>query len=274
MALRKYLTLLNRRISGERAVAADEKASSAERARARQSLLTNEKEAIGVEKQIADLAKQRAQFSTARLEFAVDRAAATKTVIDDIAALRRLNAALTKQIAAGGDTLDLERQRFDVQQKIIEAQKQLKDQRQFKLLGLGPTGDEPIPGVKGLKRQLESVNDLIAGSFLDTRKTRGLLGHIRQVLAGGLGSVSSEVRSKIKGILDDLKGQLKSTSVDVTKFTASAGHQFTGAGAHPQGGGVIINGGLHLHGIQDVKALENALAKRRKQRAHARGGTR
>lgn len=272
-ALRKYLQLLKRRIAGEQDVIASDKASSAARHRAQAAVITNEKEAIGVEQQISDLRKQQAQAALARLQFNVDRTAATTSVLDDIAALNKLNAALKKQIAAGGDTLALEQQQFDVQQQILAAQKQLKDQRQFRLLGLGPTGEEPIPGVKGLKKQLASVNDLIEGSFLDTRKTRGLLGHIRQVLAGGLGSVSSEVRAKIQGILADLKNQLKSTSVDVTKFTASAGHQFTLAGAHPQGG-IVINGGLHLHGIQDVKALENALARRRQQRAHARGGTR
>jgi hypothetical protein len=271
-ALGKYLQLLKRRIAGEEAVIANEKASSAARARAQQAVLTNEKEAIGVQQQINDLQKQQRDQALARLQFNVDRTAATTSVRDDIAALRKLNAALERAIKAGGDTLALEQQRFDVQQKIIDAQKQLKDQRQFRLLGLGPTGDEPIPGVKGLKRQLAATRKLIDDTFLDTRKNRGLLAGIKKVLADP-GGVADVVRGKINSILDDLRQQLKTTSVDVTKFTASAGHQFTLAGAHPQGG-IVINGGLHLHGIQDVKALENALAKRRKQRAHARGGTR
>jgi hypothetical protein len=37
--------------------------------------------------------------------------------------------------------------------------------------------------------------------------------------------------------------------------------------------GITINGGVHLHGVQDVPAFENALTKRGKQRAHRRRGS-
>jgi hypothetical protein len=220
------------------------------------------------------------QLAQERAAFAVERATATKTLTDDLAALNAYNALLQRRIAGGHKTLALEREQFQVQQQIAdvlkqqaEARKAQRDARQFKLLGFGPTGEDLVPGVKNLKRQLDSVRKTIEGSFLDTRKTRGLLGHIRQVLAGGLGSVSADVRSKIQQILADLKGQLKQSSVDVTRFQDTARGQFTLAGAHP-GGGLVINGGIHLHGVQDVKALENQLAKRAKQRGHARRGNR
>jgi hypothetical protein len=37
---------------------------------------------------------------------------------------------------------------------------------------------------------------------------------------------------------------------------------------------ITINGGLHLHGIQDVNALETQLTKRAKGRPHVRRGAR
>jgi hypothetical protein len=36
--------------------------------------------------------------------------------------------------------------------------------------------------------------------------------------------------------------------------------------------GIVINGGIHLHGVQNVPQLENELAKRTKARAHTRRG--
>jgi hypothetical protein len=39
-------------------------------------------------------------------------------------------------------------------------------------------------------------------------------------------------------------------------------------------GGVTVHGDVHVHGIQDVKAFEEALMKRSKQRAHPRRSTR
>jgi hypothetical protein len=39
-------------------------------------------------------------------------------------------------------------------------------------------------------------------------------------------------------------------------------------------GGVVVNGGLHLHGVQNVKQLEDELHKRAKARPHVRRGAR
>lgn len=226
-------------------------------------------------------------------QLAVDRTALTQSVADDIAALERLNNLLKRRIAGGHNTIEMQRQQLQVELQLqalvrqqaenrkaareaaAEAAREARDARQFRLLGFGPTGEELIPGVKNLRKQLASVGDAIAGSFLDTRKTRGLLGHIRQVLAGGLGSVSSEVRARIQQILADLRNQLKQSSVDVTRFQATASGQLTLAGAHPRvGQGITIQGGIHLHGVQSVQEMEEALAKRRKQRARQRRSTR
>jgi hypothetical protein len=227
-----------------------------------------------VEGQIRQLQQQIAQNKIDRLQFGVDVAAATTGLRDDLQALARLKAFLTRRLQADKGNLDLERQIFAVNQQIAAAQKARRNQRQFRALGLGPTGEDLIPGVKSLKKQLGNIADAVSGSFLDTRKTRGMLAHIRQVLSGGLGSVSSEVRAKIQAMLADLKDQLKQSSVDVTRFQKTATGQFSLAGASPGAHGLTINGGIHLHGVQNVQQLENALAKRKKQRAHARRGTR
>jgi hypothetical protein len=236
-------------------------------------------------RQSRDAARQAVQD---RAELQVERAQATKGLTDDLAALRKLQALLKRRIRGGHDTIELERQQLQVDQQIADVQKQQaearkeaerkaaqqRQTRQFRLLGLGPGGEDPVAGVKGLKRQLNAATKALDGTFLDTRKTQSLVSRIRKILAGGLGAVGKDVRQKIQDIIDDLQAKLKNASVDVTKFQTVGRGQFSLAGAHPAGSGVVVNGGIHLHGVQNVKQLEEELAKRRKQRAHARRGTR
>ena len=56
--------------------------------------------------------------------------------------------------------------------------------------------------------------------------------------------------------------------VDVTRFQKTARGQLVAAGGG--GRGFTISGGVHVYGVQNVAQLENALSKRRKQRAHQR----
>jgi hypothetical protein len=146
-------------------------------------------------------------------------------------------------------------------------------------------------------------------TFLDTRKTRGLLAQIRRVLRGGLGAVGADVRQKVAEILRNLQDQLRNHA-HKTKSAASQFHKLNAyamlsaagidpnsvqgrrlrqelAGVGPRGTvsasagqftatggpGVVVHGDLVLNGIQNVKELENALHKRSKQRSHRRRGT-
>ncbi len=224
-----------------------------------------------------------------RADLAVARAQATKGLADDLVALRKENALLLKRIGGSHSTIALERQQLDVQNQITsvlqqqaEARKaqeqariQARSTRQFRRLGLGPGGEELVPGVNNLKRQLSSVTDAIEGSFLDTKKTRQRLRSIRAVLAAGVGNIAKDVRATIKQMIDDLNEKLKNASVDVTRFNKTASGQFVLAGAHGAGShDIVIQGGVHLHGIQNMKQFEDEWNKRHKQRGHQRRSTR
>jgi hypothetical protein len=114
--------------------------------------------------------------------------------------------------------------------------------RQFRSLGLGPTGGDLVPGLKNLRTRLGSITDAVKGTFLDTDKTRSLLGRIRKILSGGFGAVSEDVRSTIKGMLDDIRQQLndfagkgpltKTAGLDTKKIIA-------GLGLDPETAGII-----------------------------------
>jgi hypothetical protein len=80
--------------------------------------------------------------------------------------------------------------------------------RQFRALGLTSTGDELAPSRRALRTEATKIGDALKGTFLDTGKTRNLMQGIRKVLSGQLGSLSRDVRLKVKQLLDDLSGQL------------------------------------------------------------------
>ena len=150
--------------------------------------------------------------------------------LDRIAALIRERLAKTKDITRQqtleDQLLDITRQQRGIRQQIVvnaaeskrlaletQREKILKERervaariaarlvanrsRQFRALGLTAEGDEPIPGVRALRRQRTNLADAIKGTFLDTGKTRSLLQRIRKVLSGGMGAIGRDVRAKI-----------------------------------------------------------------------------
>ena len=93
----------------------------------------------------------------------------------------------------------------------------------------------------------------------------------RRALASGRLSIQSQIDAwnAIADVNQQLANTAKKTSVDVTKrHQAQLPRAFALAG----GGGLTINGGLHLHGVQDVSNLENELEARAKRRPQPRRG--
>jgi hypothetical protein len=165
----------------------------------------------------------------ARLGFGVDRATATRSLKDDVAALNTLSAELRRQIAAGGDVLALQQQLFGVSQQIAgvreEAAARAREQAarrvaarqsaQFRALGLTGEGAAPVPGVKTLRGLLGRVESAVKGTFLDTGHTTSVLVGIRKVLSGQLGRVSDDVRGKVREMLADINRQLREHEANV-----------------------------------------------------------
>jgi hypothetical protein len=178
-----------------------------------------------------DLIKQQQQnqqqgvFDT--LSLRLDKAQLTKTLNDDIAVYVAWNAAIAKIERTQGKTIELERQRIQNQatlkglrqqqiQNEKDAAKQAKEQaaaarqaRQFSLIGFGPGGEDIIPSAKALQKRLGRLEDAVQGTILDTPRMQARLNHLRQILSGSLGKVGSDVRSKIKEIMDGITQQLQ-----------------------------------------------------------------
>jgi hypothetical protein len=244
-----------------------------------------------------------------QLQFQVDRAEATRGLADDLRALRRLAGYLRERIRLTKNNLDLRKQLLDVNKQIADVLKQEAEQRaaarearQFRLLGLGPTGEALIPRVRNLRRQLAAVREAIRGTFLDTRKERGLLANIGEILSGQLGNVSRAVREKIAEMLADIRRQLKDHQGEMSKWAHTTNQKIVeGLGLSPQqrrqltqrlatigpgmtvpphhsrqfvGGGVVITGPVHIHGVQNPKQFEDHFTKRQAARPQLRRGAR
>lgn len=256
----------------------------------------------------AQLDAQQANLD--QLAFNVD---AAKGLGSRLVALRASEAQLKALLATQKGNLDLRRQLLGVQQQEADVEKQMADERkqrrsarQFRELGLGPTGEDIVPGVKNLKRQLAGVEKAISGTFLDTRKNKSILAKLSTALNDSLDGMGADVRSKVGSILADFWNQLnKGNKGDVMKFQRESTQQLVkrlgwnltpqqtaqlrtaiavrgprgeaptpGAQGALAGAGVVIQGDLHLHGVQDVPGMENQLHKRAKGRPATRRGAR
>lgn len=164
--------------------------------------------------------KQRQAFDRlmGRLGIRRDAAEETRRINDDLKVLRATENALLEQIKVEGRTNELVAQLQDIRQERARLLGEQRERRQFRALGLTATGDEPVPGVRALRRQLNQLDQAVEGTFLDTRKTESLMARIRKVLSGGLGKVGDDVRATIRRILDDLDNQLGSSA---TRSSAS-----------------------------------------------------
>jgi hypothetical protein len=89
----------------------------------------------------------------------------------------------------------------------------------------------------------------------------------RKALASGRLAVQAQIEAynEITNINQQLKGAAKGFSNDIAQAKP---YSLT------RGGGVVINGGVHLHGIQDMQQLENQLEARAKARPKVRRGAR
>ena len=170
-----------------------------------------------------------------------------------------------------------------------------KDAIQFRLLGLGPTGGALVPGVANLKTRFAGIKEAVKGTFLDTPKTGSELDHIQKILSG---QVREGQRGRPVGDRPDVQGHPRQAEELEPAAQGAAGvgaelrrlvglephgcaeardrvavrvpragrHRPAGrslAFAAPARSAIVINGGVHLHGVQDVPGFENELREAR-----------
>ena len=190
-----------------------------------------------------DAAKQAtADAEQSRLDWAqlaVDRAGLTDTLTDDLKATQKQLAINSQLISVHGKTLALEQQRVGFLQAIKNLRQQQADQA---------------------KKAADATDKAATATDKVTQSTRKLFRHL---------NATAFVNQFGANLTREQKRRLEiGLAMTGPGGTLPAGHsgQFTA--------GVTINGGVHMHGVQDVPGLENQIAKRAKARPHVRRGAR
>jgi hypothetical protein len=196
----------------------------------------------------ADAAKQRQdtffQDLIAGLELGVDRAALNRTLRDDLAARQALKVGLERQIAAGVDVINAQRQLVQVEREILDTGRQITENRraanaaarqrqQFRALGLSATGDEIIPGIKNLQARIDGALRRIQSGELDvSSKLVDRLKLARNLIRKEGKNLTAETRSVINDLIKTVtQGQKElsqgprtaTTSLNANKLLAGLG---------------------------------------------------
>jgi hypothetical protein len=166
-------------------------------------------------KDAAQAQAEAAQAIIDTLQLKIDRAALTKTLADDLAALKALQEHLRKRIRAEGETLELARLSLEVQQRIAgvleqqaEEEEQARTAAQFRALGLTAAGEKPLPTIENLRKQLEQLQKRLAGTALG-RRSRALFARISRVLAGDIkGKATPQIVAAIRDMFQKIRGEL------------------------------------------------------------------
>lgn len=181
----------------------------------------------GAATKAADAAAKALQTMLDKLNLAVAKASLTKTLKDDLSANQALITALEKQIRLHKDDLNLQNQLVSAQQARIalvqqqtEAEAAARSARQFRALGLGPTGDQITPGVANLQKQLAGLSDRIAKGAPITSKLKSQLAGIRKILTGELGATTVAVRGKINELFQTIRDGFNQGGGNLTKTTS------------------------------------------------------
>jgi hypothetical protein len=203
---------------------------------------------------------------------------------------------------------DQDKERKEIRQKAAARETQLEQEKIFGILGLTKTGEERAPGRGALLAMITKAQKAVAGTPQDTKALETRLTNLRRVINTEFSKLTRDTKMRVAEWLDALSGKdetAKKKELVQTFYSGGRlvhyrpGQQTTleqamgsenyknylkfgvaglprtfGVGGAARGfvGGVTINGGLHLHGVQDVRGLENELTRRGQQRPQTRRG--
>ncbi len=198
----------------------------------REQLAQNLKDALSASQKTA---QDLRDALTDALNLNLERALATPGVRDDLAALAKIQDNIKARIKAEGKTTDLLRQLFENRQQTSEILLQQRTARQFRALGLGPTGDAIIPGVANLKKQLAQLTSRINLGAPISNKLKAQLAGARKVLNSEFGAATKDAREKIDELFQTIrdgfnKGGKGGPLTKTTSLAGRVGEAFAGLG--------------------------------------------
>lgn len=154
--------------------------------------------------------KQRNQFEKLLGALAIrgDAAAQTRRLADDLRVNRETEQLLLQQIRVEGRTNELVGQLQEIRQERTQLEREQRQGRQLRALGLTAEGERRVPSVEALQKRLGTLREQIKGTVLDTQNTRQQLARIARVLSGQFGAVGRDVRESILAMFREIAGAL------------------------------------------------------------------
>lgn len=191
--------------------------------------LNLEDKLVAVIRQAKSVRDQIAQQFIDALDFNLEKAG--DNLPRQLAALKKLEMALTARLALDKSNLDLQRRLFAVSKQRESVEKQQASIRQFRALGLNAEGGEIVPGIENLRKQFKSLQARLASSFADTgrdvtlsSKLKAQFEGVRKILSGSLGKTTVEVREKIQELFQTIRDEFDkggSKTGPLTKTTSA-----------------------------------------------------
>ncbi len=148
------------------------------------------------------------------LDIGVSRAQLTKRLGDDLQRLEQLKTGLERQIRAGVNVEAAQTRLAQTEISIAAKQQEIRARaaevaqaRQFRALGLTATGEDIVPGVANLRKQLAQLSKRLGDSASDLpSKLAQQLRGVRKILSGELGAATKESRDKINELFKTIRG--------------------------------------------------------------------
>lgn len=159
-------------------------------------------------------AAQRAGFDAIidSLGLQMDKADLTASLADNKKVAAAIEKAILAQIAIEGRTPELLRQLFDVRQQSRQIVADETQTQQFRKLGLGPTGELPIPKRENLVKQFEQLGKVEGlGKQIGT-KLANQFALVGKLLRDPTEKLTKETREWIRDFFKTVRGELDSES--------------------------------------------------------------
>jgi len=245
-------------------------------------------------------------------DVAIQKAQGTASLQDDLKADRNKLRILQQQAAVGKMTAEKAAEIEAIQQDIAAKAEQARSARQFRELGFGPGGEKILPTAKQLRGTFGRLEDQIRGTPLDTSAMERAFDRVRKAIADGIThGMAPDVKQRILDMFDSWRQALEEGKKKLKPKKRDSNAPFMeifdpgiwksirgelGPGNTLNGVPVrfvgptatdrlnarldkmaplvplTINGGIHLHGVQNVPQLENELVKHAKTRPQPRRG--
>jgi hypothetical protein len=138
------------------------------------------------------------------------------------AALRAFTATRIKELHDLKEFIrEQDQKRREIRKQWEQHQRERQQREQFVALGLTAGGEERLPKVWALRKQLDQLKNAMTGTILDTDQNTHLLTMANKVLNGAFGKITDDSKRAIQKLIETWTSQLGDTNIHKTVASAA-----------------------------------------------------